>query len=168
MKEVTVSDAALREAAAGGMDAFIDVFVNAINECIGGKLTAETMVELNADQITLLAYSILRDEVMDGGFIQLIHNGYGRFFFCNPFARAVRGWGLDGLASLMNKARKLYNEYHKEIEIECGEEEFMALFERYPKFDEVDDKFVENEEEWTGQVAHYVDENIGRFAKIED
>ena len=41
--EVTVSDAALRAAAAEGMDAFVGQFVKAIREAIGGELTAETM-----------------------------------------------------------------------------------------------------------------------------
>ena len=110
MKEVTVSDSTLRQAAHEGMDAFVDVFVNAIRETIGGELTAETMAELSADQITLLAYDMLRSEVMDGGFVQLIHNGYGPFFFRNPFDKAVRGWGIPDLCSLIRKAHKLYNQ----------------------------------------------------------
>ena len=57
---------------------------------VGGELNAEAMSRLNADQITLLAYHILREEVMEGGFIQLIHNGYGPFIFHNPFAKADR------------------------------------------------------------------------------
>ena len=65
MKEVLVKDADLRAAAEEGMDAFIDVFVKATYEAVGGELTADTMAELSADQITLLAYVILRDEVMD-------------------------------------------------------------------------------------------------------
>ena len=43
----------------------------------------------------------------------------------------------------------------------------MALFEKYPEFDDFDDMFVENEEEWTAMVAHYVDDNIGLFAEIK-
>lgn len=87
MKEVTVLDADLRRAAAEGMDEFLKVFIDAINEAIGGELTAETLTELNADQVTLLAYHILHTEVMDGGFVQLIHNGYGPFIFLNPLCQ---------------------------------------------------------------------------------
>ena len=42
----------------------------------------------------------------------------------------------------------------------------MALFERFPQFDDYDDMFVENEEEYTSQVAHYIDEHIEKFATI--
>ena len=57
--------------------------------------------------------------------------------------------------------------FRSEIEGDCSDEEFMALFERFAEFDDYDDKFVENEEEWTAAVAHYVDEHIDRFARIE-
>ena len=44
----------------------------------------------------------------------------------------------------------------------------MALFEQYPEFDDLDDEFVEKEEEWTEQIARYIDEHIERFAEIKD
>lgn len=167
MVKVTIAENKLAAAANQGMDAFIEVFVQAIKEAIGGELTAENMGELNASQITLLAYHTLREEVMNGGFIQLIHNGYGGFIFLNPFAKMMREWGVDELCSLMNKARKLYTKYHEEIERECSDEEFMALFEQFPAFDDCDDKFVEEEEQITARIAYYLDEHIEQFAVIE-
>lgn len=167
MKEVTVKDADLRRAAEEDMDAFLKVFVDGIYEAIGGELTAETMAELNADQITLLAYGILHSEVMDGGFVQLIHNGYGGFIFLNPFAKMLRRWGMRELSKLIYEAHTLYKKYSAEIERECSDEEFMGLFERFPEFDDMDDRFVENEEEYTAQIACYVDEHIDAFARIE-
>jgi len=166
MKKVVVRDADLQAAAAESMDAFIRVFVDAIYRSIDGKLDAGSMAELNASQITLLAYDILHNEVMDGGFVQLIHNGYGGFIFLNPFAKAVKEWGLAELSKLIRKVHALYKKNREEIEKDCTDEEFMAMFEQYPEFDDFDDKFVENEEEWTAMVAHYIDDNIGLFAEI--
>ncbi|MBR1620791.1 MAG: DMP19 family protein [Prevotella sp.] len=166
MKEVKISDKTLKKAAAEGMDDFVNTFINAINEAIGGELGANNMKDLNSEQITLLAYHILQEEVMDGGFIQLIHNGYGGFIFHNPFAKMMRLWGLDDLAKIINKAHKLYDKYHERIEKECSDEEFMAMFEQMPEFDDIDDNFVENEEKWTEQVACYIDEHIQNFVTI--
>lgn len=166
MNMVKVNDADLRKAAGEGMDAFLKVFNDAIMDSIGGELTAEGMSRLTAEQVTLVAYIILRDEVMDGGFVQLIHNGYGGFFFRNPFGKMMRQWGIDELATLMNKARKLYSKHREDIERDCTDDEFMALFEQFPDFDDLDDTFVENEEEWTEQVARYVDGHIDSFAEI--
>lgn len=166
MKNVIVKDADLMQAAQQGMDEFLQMFVKGIYDAIDGQLTAENMAELNADQITLLAWNVLHEEVMDGGFVQLIHNGYGPFIFKNPFAKAVKLWGLRDLSKLVYNAHTLYLKYREEIEVECDEDEFMAMFERYPEFDDMDDEFVENEEQWTEQIAQYVDDNLQKFAEI--
>ena len=167
MIEVRIKDSALREAAGEGMDAFVDCFVGAIKETIGGELTAETMAELNSDQVTLLAWDVLHEEVMDGGFVQLIHNGYGPFIFKNPLAKALKLWGLRELSKLIYSAHTLYIKYGEQIERDCTDDEFMALFEQFPEFDDLDDTFVEEEENWTADIAHYIDEHIERFATIE-
>lgn len=167
MKKVTISDNVLRQAASEGMDAFVAAFVKAIKEAIGGELNAQTLGELNSDQITLLAWDVLHEEVMDGGFVQLIHNGYGPFIFKNPFAKAVKLWGMRELSKLIYDAHTLYVKYHETIEKECSDEEFMALFEQHPDFDDLDDTFVEQEEQWTAQIAQYIDNNIEKFAIIE-
>lgn len=167
MKEVTIKDDVLRKAASEGMDAFVSAFVQAIKKAIGGELTAETLGELNSDQITLLAWDVLHEEVMDGGFVQLIHNGYGPFIFKNPFAKAVKLWGMRELSKLVYDAHTLYVKYHEPLEKDCTDDEFMALFEQFPEFDDMDDEFVEKEEAWTEQIARYIDENIDRFAIVK-
>lgn len=168
MKEVTIKDDVLRKAAGEGMDAFVGAFVQAIKETIGGELTAATLGELNSDQITLLAWDVLHEEVMDGGFVQLIHNGYGPFIFKNPFAKAVKLWGMRELSKLVYDAHTLYVKYHEPLEKDCTDDEFMALFEQFPEFDDMDDEFVEKEEAWTEQIARYIDENIDRFAIVKE
>lgn len=166
MKKVIVKDAELQQAAMEGMDSFLQVFIKAIQEAIGGELTAETMAELNADQMTLLAWQTLHDEVMDGGFVQLIYNGYGPFIFKNPLAKVLRMWGLRDLSKLIYEGHTLWLKHREQIERDLSEEEFMALFEQLPEFDNLDDTFVENEEQWTSDIAHYVDEHIDRFVEI--
>ena len=167
MIQVTIDDSTLRQAAGEGMDAFVGAFIQAIKDAIGGELTAETLGELNSDQITLLAWDVLHEEVMDGGFVQLIHNGYGPFIFKNPFAKAVKLWGMRELSKLVYDAHTLYVKYHEQLEKDCTVDEFMALFEQFPEFDDMDDEFVEQEEAWTEQIARYIDEHIEKFATIQ-
>ena len=164
--KVTVKDSVLRQAAEAGMDEFIKVFTDAIYDFIGGELNVDNMGMLNSDQITLLAYVILRDNVMDGGFVELIHNGYGGFIFLNPFGKAVREWGLQDLYKIVRKCHRYYVIHHESLEKDCTQEEFDALYEQFPVFDDFDDAFVESEENFTSGVAHYVDEHIDNFATI--
>lgn len=165
--DVKIQDTKLQEAAAQGTDAFLTLIHDAILDAIGGEVNAETLPLLNSEQTTLLAYFILREEVMDGGFIQLIHNGYGPFIFLNPFAKAMRFWGAHEFSKLVYKGRKLFEQYGDELTHDCTDEEFMALFEQYPEFDDLDDEFIEMEEELTEIIAHYVDENLEKFIIIQ-
>lgn len=165
--KATIKDFVLRQAAAEGMDAFLAAVVQAVKQTAGGELTAESMQQLTADQITLWGYDILHEEVMDGGFIQLIYNGYGPFFFDNPFAKAMRLWGLNEFSKVLYKAKNLYDERKDDLTRERTDEEFMALFENNEEFDELDDYFVENEEDITAAVACYVDDHLDSFVEVE-
>ncbi len=174
----TLHEQMLIQAASKGMDSYLKVIIDSLNESIGGELNADTMTRLNGEQITLLAYNLLRDEVMDGGFVQLIHNGLGPFIFMNPFAKAMRLWGeatevetgttyLHDFSKLLYKGRKLFEQYGNELTNPCTDEEFMALFEQYPAFDDLDDEFIETEEYITATIAHYVDEHLELFVAVE-
>lgn len=166
----------IKAAAADSMDAFFTLITDTLLDAIGGELTADTMAKLNSEQITLLGYRLLRDEVMDGGFIQLIHNGLGPFIFLNPFAKAMRLWGEDietegtsvlhDFSKLIYKGRKLFEQYGTALTAPCTDEEFMALFEQYPEFDDLDDTFVETEEDITTLIAYYIDKHLDSFVVI--
>ena len=163
---IEVKDSALRQAASEGMDAFIQVFTDAYKQKIGGALTAETMPLLTAEQHSLLAYQIFRDEVMEGGFCQLIQNGYGGYIFVNPFAKVMRLWGLNDLGRLVYAARKIYDAHRQDLERERTDDEFMAMYEQYEAFDDLEDEFLEKEEEFTTCIATYVDEHLELFANV--
>ncbi len=163
---IEVSDKALRQAAQAGMDEFIQVFTDRYLEAVGGSLTVETMPLLTGEQHSLLAYRIFRDELMEGGFCQLIQNGYGSYIFDNPFARVMRLWGAGELSKLIYAAKKIYDVHREDLERERTDEEFMAMYEEYEAFDPLEEQFLDMEEDVTALVATYVDEHPELFAKI--
>lgn len=174
----TIPESQIKSAANEGMDAFFTLISDSILHAIGGELTADTMSKLNSEQITLIGYRLFRNEVMDGGFIQLIHNGLGPFIFLNPFAKAMRLWGEDietegtmllhDFSKLIYKGRKLFEKYGDALTKSCSDEEFMALYEQYPDFDDLDDAFVGTEEDLTTIIAFYVDKHLDSFVKIKE
>ena len=164
---IKINDKDLAAAAGEGMDQFLGLIIHAFKQQVGEEeLNVQAMQQLSADQITLWGFMILRDELMDGGFVQLIYNGYGPFFFDNPFAKAMRLWGLHDFSKLLYKAKKVYDEHKADLTKERSDEDFMALFEQYPEFDDLDDEFVEEEENITSAVAYYVDEHMADFVEI--
>ncbi len=166
MVEAKIEERVLRESVSKGLPDFFEAVAKAVSTEINDCITQEAMAAMNTEQITLLAYKLLRDEVMSGGFIQLIHNGYGAFIFLNPFAKAMREWKISGVSKLVDRAHRLYTRHHCDIEEDMGFDEFMALYEEYPEFEALDDEFVENEERFTASVARYIDRHLEDFVVV--
>ena len=164
---IKISDKKLASAAEKGMDEFLKVFTDAYLEAVGGNLTASTMNKLNGSQHALLAYRFLTEELNQGGFVQLIQNGYGGYIFGNPTAKALKIFGASEMARIIYKAKEIYDENREALERETTEEEFTAMYVDFEVFDELEERYFVIEEEQTAIIASYVDDNIGEFGEIE-
>ena len=51
--------------------------------------------------------------------------------------------------------------------IKSDDDEFMAMYEQYEAFDELEEEFMETEEFITAKLAEYVDEHIELFGEVE-
>lgn len=163
---IQIKDSDLAQAAEQGMDEFLQVFIDAYLEAIDGKLSAENMSKLNSSQHSLLAWHFFSTEMREGGFVQLIQNGYGAYIFDNPFAKAMKQFGAVELGKLIYKAKDIYDPNKKELERETTEEEFNAMYVDFEVFDEMEEMYFEMEEQQTALIAAYVDEHIEDFAEI--
>lgn len=163
---IKISDKKLASAAEKGMDEFLKVFTDAYLEVLGGNLTAENMNLLNGNQHSLLAYRFLTEELNDGGFVQLIQNGYGGYIFGNPTAKALKLMGATEIAKIIYKAKEIYDANRETLERETTEEEFNAMYVDFEVFDELEEKYFEIEEGQTAIIAAYVDDHIGDFGEI--
>ncbi len=135
---------------------YLQQYIDAYMKRLGGELTADNMGVLTGEQHALLSFMIVHDEVMDGGFIQLIQNGYGGYIFDNPFAKAMRLFGMKDFSKLLYKVKAFYDLHKASLEQERSDEEFMAMYEQYEVFDEWDDMYITEEEEWCGTMSEYV------------
>lgn len=163
---VKIQSDLLAKAGAEGMDEFLQVFIDAYLQEINGALTAENMSKLNGVQHTLLAWHYFTTEMRDGGFVQLIQNGYGTYIFENPFAKAIKQFSAAELSKLIYKAKEIYDPNKIELERETTEEEFNAMYVDFEIFDDLEEIYFDIEEEQTAIIASYVDEHIEQFAEI--
>jgi hypothetical protein len=164
---VKIAGEKLENASRKGVDAFLSVFIDAYLDVTQNKLDATTMPLLNGWQHSLLAYHYFRGEVLQGGFIQLIQNGYGSYIFKNPFAKSLKIFGADELSKIVYKAKEFYDKHQKDLERETSDEEFHAMYEQYEVFDALEERFFEIEEESTSAIAHYVDGHLEDFGELE-
>lgn len=164
---IIVKESDLVKASEEGLDEFLNVFIDKYKAAVGTEVAAETMNELNAYQHTLLAYDLFRDQINEGGFVQLIQNGYGGYIFHNPFAKSMKLFGAVKFGKLVYAAKEIYDANKDELEKETTEEEFYSMYVDFEAFDELEEQFFEIEEETTCIVATFVDENIELFAEVE-
>lgn len=164
---IKIKDSQLSQAGEEGMDEFLQVFIDAYLDDLGGGLTLENMNQLNSMQHTLLAWHFFSTEMREGGFVQLIQNGYGAYIFDNPFAKAIKQFGAMDLGKLIYKAKVIYDANRTELERETTEQEFNALYVDFEVFDDLEEAYFDMEEEQTALIASYVDEHINDFAEIE-
>ena len=156
----------LAEAEGKGMDAFLQIFIDACFEVLGNELNSENMNKLNGSQHTLLAWHFFSSEMREGGFVQLIQNGYGPYIFENPFAKALRQFGCIEMSKLIYKAKEIYDANKKELTRQTTDEEFTAMYVDFEIFDELEEHFFDMEVEQTSILAQYVKKHIEDFAEI--
>ena len=143
---------------ASGPDVYIHYITDRYLEFVGGELSSETMGLLNVPQHTLLAYRYLLDEVSEGGFIQLIQNGYGQYVLSGPFPMMMKKeWGLVEFGKFLYKVKKEYHLNREELESDKSDEDFMASYKEHEKLNDYGDTFLDDwEEEVTPAIATYV------------
>ncbi len=148
-----------------GPESYIRCLTDAYLLHVDGEINEYNIDALNANQHTLLAYRYMLDEVMNGGFIQLIQNGYGPYVLEGPFAMMMKKrWGMADFGKFMYDVRREYKKNREALEAELSEDDFMALYEQQEKMNEYGDEFLDTyQEAVTPGIATYVRENEDCF-----
>jgi hypothetical protein len=152
---------------------FIQWVTDGYLTAVGGALTAENMEMPSAEQHAVLCYRYVLDEVMEGGFIQLIMNGFAPYVLEGPFPMVVKKeWGsvegqekvMKDFSKLLYEVKKEYHKHQEEFAKEMDDEEFMAMYEQLEELNELGDDFLdEHQEEVTPAVAKMIMENMDKF-----
>lgn len=144
---------------------FIQWVTDGYLAAIGGVLTADNMEMLSAEQHAMLCYRYVLDEVMEGGFIQLILNGYAPYVLEGPFPMVVKKeWEMKDFSKLLYEAKREYHKHQEELSRDMDDEEFMALYEQLEDLNELGDDFLdEHQEEVTPAVAKMIVEHFDMY-----
>lgn len=124
---------------------------------------------LNDEQHTLTAFCYLDSKVQEGGFVQLIAEGYGEYVFHNPLADSLRRWRIKPTPKVLDKAKALYERDGAKIEAMAQEGAAVATIRaRFPDFEELDGEYYDTADDDMTAAAEYVSENWEKFAAIDD
>jgi hypothetical protein len=128
--------------------------------------TREILKQFNRYQHTLLAFNYLYGEVNNGGFIQLIQNGYGKYIFDNPFIESLRVFGACNTADVIEKAKKIYTAKRTALEKETTLKEFSELYKKHPEFEQTESEFhlyIDND---TQKIKEFILANPNKFFTV--
>lgn len=142
---------------------FLNTTTDRLISRIGGQLTEKNMDMLTLNEHILLSYRYLRDEVMDGGFIQLIQNGYGPYVLLGPLPMLLKKeLGLKKFGQFLYDVQHEYKTNREALEADKTEDEFMAQYEQFETLNDYGDDYLEDyEEEVTPAIAEW-------FASLSD
>ncbi|MHC0440813.1 DMP19 family protein [Flavobacterium sp. 3-210] len=130
--------------------------------------SGENWIEQFTDeQHCLLTYGCLHNEMLNGGLIQLIWNGYNSYIFESRLIDTLEEWGAKTTAKLL---RKIKDECYKlSINIENMDQgnldEFSKLYKDFPQFETFDNEFYNNSGEL--EIKNYVEKNLSNFITAE-
>jgi hypothetical protein len=162
----TIAAATLEQAKADDWD-YLSVFLEAYRQSVRPELLQNALSSLSKEQCILVLYSDLYGQVTNGGFIQLIQNGYGRNLFDNPFAEGIAKWGATQLADLVAQANVIYKAHREYLERQRTIPEFSQLYQEFKEFEPLEDSFYKVIDGQTAIIRAYIAQHLNQFAIIE-
>jgi len=118
-----------------------ELMVEPLHEELWRRQTFDLMDELNPGQQLLLSYDYLRTQVMQGGFIQLIQNGYVGLLPDMP--QLLEDAGAPEMALVIDDALKVYVLNKEILSQKTTVEEFALLYNELKEFEGIDDRFAQ-------------------------
>lgn len=141
---------------------FADKYTKHISASPDGAIQQQMTLEQNV----LLAFVDMDNQISNGGFIQLIENGYGKFVFDTPLSAILNDWGAIKTAYILDRARVIYHHKRDILEREKTLEEFAKLYQEHPDFEDLEKEYYAVIDSERFIIKRYIETHIASFAKI--
>lgn len=149
----------------GNLNEYYDLLCQPLHEELYRRQDFSFFDELNEVQQMLICYDYIQNHALQGGFIQLIQNGYVNMLAPMP------GWltmiGDKQMAQLMDDALKAYVENRDLLDKETTVEEFAALYNQVPVFHALDKQFENLHPHTLTLILDYATIHIQEFVQLE-
>jgi hypothetical protein len=133
---------------------------------ISSDTTGQIQQRMTAEQSVLLAYITMDNEVNNGGFIQLIENGFGSYIFDNHLSDYLREWGAADTADILDQARTIYLAKKNILEKEKTLEEFARLYQEHPDFEAIESRYYAIADTQRATIRDYISTHIALFDSL--
>jgi hypothetical protein len=121
-------------------EAVFEKLVLPLHEELYKKQDFSFIETLSAGQELLIRYDYVRMQVLQGGFIQLIQNGYVDLLLAMP--EMLQQIGAPEMAQLLDDVLRVYALNKDTLGKETSVEEFAKLYSEFTEFDVLDAQFA--------------------------
>jgi hypothetical protein len=150
--------------ASGDKGAYYDMLVQPLHEELYKKQDFNFLDDLSEAQQLLISYDYVQQQVLQGGFIQFIENGYIALLPPMP------GWlyviGDAEMAKVIDDVLKVYVLNRELLDNKNSVEEFAKLYEELKEFEIIDERFHQLNEATISKILDYATHHISEFAEI--
>ena len=147
-------------------DELISLLIGSYQSILSSDPSGKIQESFTTEQHILMAFDILESQVMSGGFIQLVENGYGPYIFDTPLSDYLRSWGAVDIAAIIDQARVIYLSKKDILERETTLEEIAKLYQQHPEFEPLEKEFTDNITEAKRMIAGHIIGHIDSFAIV--
>jgi len=148
----------------GDMNAYYDLLCQPLHEELYRRQDFSFFDELSEGQQMLICYDYIQNHVLQGGFIQLIQNGYVKMLV--PMPQWLHAAGDSQMAQVIDDALKAYVHNRDILDKETTVEEFAGLYELLPDFPPLDELFKQYHPKTVETMLNYATNHIHEFAVL--
>lgn len=150
--------------ASGDKDAFFDMLAQPLHEELYRRQDFNFLDDLSEGQQLLLSYDYVQAQVFQGGFIQLIQNGY--IGLLPPMPGWLNVIGDPQMAQVIDDVLKVYVLNREMLDLKTTVEEFAKLYDELKEFEIIDDRFRELSPGTIDKILAYATNHMEEFAKL--
>lgn len=159
-----VSKAAFEEKKAGSAEELFEFLVEPLHEELYKQQDFTFIDELSAGQQLLISYDYVRMQVLQGGFIQMIQNGYVGILPAMPeWLKMVKD---RHMAKTIDDVLKVYVLNREMLDKQTSVEEFAKLYDELKEFETLDEQFMAQNDDTIKLITDYALAHTDDFVKI--
>jgi hypothetical protein len=164
LPEITKTDLEQAQASAD-KEVYFDLLCQPLHEELYRRQDFIFLDDLSEAQQLMLSFDYTRQQVFQGGFIQLIENRY--IGLLPPMPAWLNVIGAREMAQVIDDALKVYVLNHEMLDKKTTIEEFAQLYEELKEFEIIDDRFHKLSSDTVDKLLDYATNHIEEFAKIK-
>lgn len=147
----------------GKEEELFDLLTQPLHMELYARGTFDFMDELSDGQQLFLAFDYIRMQVGQGGFIQLIQNGY--IGLLPPAIEQLIMMGINEMAGVLDDVLKVFVLNREMLTRATSVEEFARLYEEFKEFEEIDERFARLSEKALKEMLRYAVTHTEEFCK---